>query len=379
MTARFFLALALLLGALLLAASLGAALFWYVAAVTALTIAFSLSTALIGAKALSLSGAVSARTLERGGLYDYVLTARAPRLCPIAPLEMRFLHDGAPGEAQAADISPRAEGEIAEEYAAAHVGVWAAGLYSARVHDVFEMFSVPVPVPPPQTVCVLPRPFEIERLKLLSGDDGRSIPGRASEDLTSPEDVRAYRPGDAMKKIHWKLSYRKRELLVRRFETPAPPDTLILLDCQAPEGADAPALRDALCETALSAARMQLTAENPVRVPFYGARATEYQSARVSTLPLLAEELARQPFSGGEPFERVLLLELRRMRRTGATVIITSRLTPGITQGVCNIRRMGATARFYLVTRTPDAESYMPYIAQMQSHLVEVCYVTPAR
>ena len=72
---------------------------------------------------------------------------------------------------------------------------------------------------------------------------------RATEDINSPSDVRTYAPGDPMKKIHWKLSLRKRELLVRRFEEPALPDALVLMDQSAPRAASHEAsadLRDAM-------------------------------------------------------------------------------------------------------------------------------------
>lgn len=46
---------------------------------------------------------------------------------------------------------------------------------------------------------------------------------RATEDISNPSDLRTYAPGDPMKKIHWKQSLRKQELLVRRFEEPALP------------------------------------------------------------------------------------------------------------------------------------------------------------
>ena len=66
------------------------------------------------------------------------------------------------------------------------------------------------------------------------------------------------------------------------------------------------------------------------------------------------------------------------MRRTGATIVITTRLDAHIVEGVSRIRRMGPSARLYLVTYTPDSPEDQPFITRLQHHLVEVCYVTPA-
>ena len=77
-------------------------------------------------------------------------------------------------------------------------------------------------------LLVLPQLFDIAPLRLSSGEMGTEAMARASEDVTNPTDVRTYQPGDPMKKIHWKLSARKQEALVRRFEDPVQPDALVL-------------------------------------------------------------------------------------------------------------------------------------------------------
>ncbi|NLB38330.1 MAG: DUF58 domain-containing protein [Clostridiales bacterium] len=232
-------------------------------------------------------------------------------------------------------------------------------------------------------VIVLPRSFAVSQLRFARQEDGRALPNRASEDITSPEDLRAYREGDSMKRIHWKLSLRKREVLVRRVEVPAPPDTLILMDCSDPVGGEnqvdgVPRLRDTLSETALSVARAQMEDGHSVRVPLYGAHAGEFHAGNNASLEILREELALQLFRGGEPFDKVLNVELRRMRRTGATIVITTRLTPQVVEGVKHIRRSGPNVRFYLVTFTGEEEQSAQLVRQMQHEMVEVMYVTPA-
>ena len=81
---------------------------------------------------------------------------------------------------------------------------------------------------------------------------------RAMEDPSSPNDFRAYQQGDPLKRIHWKMSARKRELIVKQFEEPALPDALVMLDTSPPQLAEgmpedqSAFLKDALLETAAS-------------------------------------------------------------------------------------------------------------------------------
>ncbi len=263
-----------------------------------------------------------------------------------------------------------------------HVGTYRVKINTITSSDLFGLFRFGRAVTEGYEVLCLPRPFPIEKPAFCLGDEGNAALNRSQEDYTSPDDLRSYREGDAMKRVHWKLSVRKRELLVRKYEMPAPPDTLILLDCSEIEDQEsaekADSVRDALCETAVAAASLQMADGSPVRLPLYGEHANEFCSDRSDTLTVLQEMLAWQTFRGGKDFARVLTTELRRMRRTGAAIIITTRLDYAVTDAVISIRRMGPSARLYLVTHTPGAEKYMPLVSRLQHHLVEVCYVTPA-
>ena len=175
---------------------------------------------------------------------------------------------------------------------------------------------------------------------------------------------------------------RKREIMIRRFEEPDLPDALVLLDCSAPaylppSPIDNPEafLQDTLCETAASIVIRQMKMDNPVRLPLMGAKPIEYDKSM--GIPTLLDELAQLDFGQAEHFERVLLLETRRMRRTGATAIVTSRLTSRVVDMIVRIRRMGPYVRVYLVTFAPDAAPLLPLISKLQQNTIDVCYVTP--
>lgn len=383
MTARFFAACCALIVTGLCALSLGGRVFYLVSWALLLMIGYALVSVLLAGRMLELEQSAQDVKVERGGSSNLAIRLRNKSLLPIAPLELHLsLPDGR--DKVLFDAGMLRQRTAGFPLFLPHVGLIPVGVQALYVSDIFRLFHLRKRrIQPPVQVCVLPRPFEVEKLKFLNLDDGRALPNRSSEDITSPEDTRSYRGGDAMKRIHWKLSSRRRELIVRRFEMPAPPDTLILMDCsdpvgckQVPDGLGR--MKDTLCETALSVARMQMENGQPVRLPLYGARTGEFQADKAGSLALLQEELAYQIFRGGEPFDKVLAVELRRMRRTGATIVITSRLDAQVVEGVKHIRRSGPSVRFYLVTLDPQDERFAPFVQQLQHHLVEVCYVTPA-
>ena len=383
MTRRGLAAVAALLTSGVCALSLGGALYYYIALLLALMLLYGLISCLWARNTAFCRQILSAPMVARGENAQLYLEAGHFCPLPIGFLQGEYRYDSQGGNC---DFSPAPfkTQEKSISLNSRHVGQYDTGLTKIWVRDLFGLFQMKKKLPPSSSVLtVLPRPFDIEKPRFALGDEGNAALSRTQEDYSAPEDVRTYRPGDAMKRIHWKLSSRKRELLVRQFETPAPPDTLILLDCDTPLGGEnvpegKESLRDALCETAVAVARLQMEDNSPVRLPMYGTRANEFSSDHAANLALLQEMLACQPFGSGEDFARVLNLELRRMRRTGATVIITTQLNAQIVEGISHIRRMGPSARLYLVTYTPDAAEYQPFVARLQHHLVEVCYVTPA-
>ncbi|MBR4501960.1 MAG: DUF58 domain-containing protein [Clostridia bacterium] len=302
--------------------------------------------------------------------------------CPFLSrtVTVRLIRGGRVQETEV-NVRPFRTDSIKVTLPAEHVGTERFGVESVVGGDLFGMFRISCRSREIWTVKVLPRPFDIEKPSFMVSDEGRSALKLSQEDYTSPEDTRAYIPGDALKRVHWKLSARKGEMTVRRYETPAPPDTLILMDNARVGSFDDEGdriLRDLLCETCAAVADLQLRDASPVRVPMYGEAPGEFVADEMSHSLLLQEMLASQAFESEFPFERVLQLELRRMRRTGAVIIVTTRLTPPIVEGIICMRRMGPSVRLYLASLRAEEEKVRDMVSRLQNHLVEVCYVTPA-
>ena len=383
MTGRLLAVLSVLAVTGLSALSLGGPVFYFVSWALVLMIVYALISLLAARFSLTFSQSLDEGRLERGGQGQLLVQARLKSPLPVGPLRLPLkLPEGQTDALMQLHFLRESSAGFSLRFP--HVGRWPVGAGKVILQDFFGLIRLGMKLKAPlPEALVLPRRFEVLPLDFARLDDGKALPGRSGEDITSPEDTRAYRRGDPFKRIHWKLSVRSRELVVRRFEIPEPPDTLILLDCTSPLGGagrpdDKARLVDTLTETALSVAAMQMSDSQPVRVPLYGLRQSEFHADRQGALAVLKEQLACQVFNGGVSFDRVLNLELRRMRRTGATILITTRLDAAVAEGVKNIRASGPNVRFYLITFTANAPEYSPYIALLQQHFVEVCYVTPA-
>ena len=343
---------------LLCALSTAGQIFWLLFWLLFMMLLFGAISSFWANATLSFDCQLSKNRVTRGEtvLMDISLSYRCP--LPVAPIQ---LNAGLPHDIGSFSLHvharPFADNAIQHELSCPHVGEYPAGVTSARVRDVFGLFSWQRQVPGANgRLSVLPRIHLAEPLAFSPGDADTESISRAFEDATLPTDVRAYQQGDELKKVHWKLSMRKRELLVRVYEQPARPDALILVDCAPPvsiNGDEMP-VRDAICEAAASLASLLLKDSAPVRLPLLDEVSVDINAQKPEDLPMVLDALSRCVFRGTQQFERVLLLETRRMRRTGSTAIVTSRMNPVIADMILRIRRIGPKVRVMLAA---DMES----------------------
>ena len=368
---------------LLCALSMGNRTYLLISIIIALAWVFSWASVQLAEKSVRVQNALSGLKVNRGEVVSMEISVSHQSPLPIAPvaLRMRATSNTPAGTIHLTQLGKRRQ-RVVHKFAADHVGAMFPGVDSYVVSDVFGFFKREhQPDMTGQELLVLPVPFDVEPLTFAAGDMGVETMKRAMEDPSSPSDIRAWQQGDPLKRIHWKASARKRELMVRQFEEPALPDALVLLDTSPPHLTDGyaeekrPYLKDALLETAASVVACQIRQDNPVRLPLVGDRPMEY-SSRMG-LPLLLEELARCTFNETEQFERVVMMQLGELRKTGAVVIITSRLTSILVELIVRMKRMGPNVRLYLVTFDPEEAAVVPLVGRLQHAGVEVNYVTP--
>ena len=378
-------ALPVIIAAALLAAALstGSAMFLTASLLVWTLIAFGFLSVWRAARTLTITSLLTDATVQRGEDVALEIGVEYRGLIPIAPLTVEVTA-GPDRPAQTLKLSgmPGSRQKLTLNFHAAHVGVTSPGVKRVVIQDLLGLFTVEkTPKARGGELIVLPLPFDVGELTYAAGDSGSESMARAAEDVTSPADVRTYQQGDAMKKIHWKLSMRKQELMVRRFEAPVMPDALVLLDCSRPprtadENAQAD-LRDALLETAASVMYQNIQTDHPAKLPIHGDHPIELDKGM--GMPVILEALSRVDFSAPDKFDRMLMLEMRRMRKVGCTVVVSARLNSRMVDVLSAMRRIGPYLRLYLITFNPEDETRLPMISKLQSEGIEVCYVTPVQ
>lgn len=378
---NLFLFVAAFLCSLLIALSTGSPFFLLISILVAISVTLGLIGVCYSARTLKTEVNLSESTVRRGADVQMTVRISCCGLIPIAPplLSIRSLY-GLPETRLLLSSFSCTPQSHSLPFHASHVGVTSPGITSCQFSDLFGMFTLTKLVP--QTTCeclVLPSSFEILPLNFAPGDPGSEIMARATEDLNAPSDIRVYQTGDPIKKIHWKLSLRKNELLVRKYDEPVLTDALVLLDTSSPPSMGHPEadadLRDTLLETAASVCNDLQKTDHMFRMPLNGIHPIEIDAN--TGLDSTFENLSRIDFSSSEKFERTLQIESGRLRKVGCVVIITARLNSNLVDLMIRIKRVGPIVRLYLITFAPNDPYVLPLIAKLKQAAVEVSYVTP--
>jgi len=239
--------------------------------------------------ALSLPGMAGCRlelsavpaALERGGKGTWQVSVERPGGLPLSRLSIRLTGENLlTGEREyrrviLSGVARRRPTELSA--ATLHCGLLELRVDKARVYDYLGLVSLPVAVPQPARLLCRPIPAETEPPAVPEGLGARPAPVSAAR-LGPGEDcdLRGYRPGDPMRSVHWKLSSKWDELIVRERAETLIPLPLLTLDRFGP-----PETLDKLLDRLLGLSRALLSVQRPHAVLWLD-RAGEPQLRAVS-------------------------------------------------------------------------------------------------
>jgi uncharacterized protein (DUF58 family) len=134
-------------------------------------------------------------------------------------------------------LQPRDETVVSVQLRGHHRGLARVGLKRLLCRDLFGLFRLSFHScrrsQLESMLIVLPRPFAFDPLHHLSTllqDKQQMKSWKPGSDLDAIANIRQQRPGDALKRAHWKLTARLDELMIREFENPLQQEVVVLCD-----------------------------------------------------------------------------------------------------------------------------------------------------
>ena len=114
-------------------------------------------------------------------------------------------------------------------------GLYPIRIETVRLTDVFGLFALRIPCNRQYTILTLPNTSLSEIGKIADGTDNDTTTKKTlfGNDKIEMTDVRNYLPGDSLKLVHWKLSSRHDDMIVKVFDQPADNKASVLVDFSA--------------------------------------------------------------------------------------------------------------------------------------------------
>ena len=308
--------------------------------------------------------------VTRGDTMITVFTVRHLSLLPVSAIRVELSVPSAYSPSRQVNVTapPFARKTFRSVIDCPHRGVFDAGVTRIRVTDVFGLITLSrAPGFKLVRLEVAPKSSTVSPMALTSIDMGPETRSRASEDNASPSDIRTWQQGDELKKVHWKQSLRRRELMVRTYEETARPDTLILPDLSSfTELRDQQlTLEDCVCEACLSAAQAQLDAGYPVRMPLVSAHPGEVAGQHPADIDRFRDALMRVRFDSPYGYEQALMLMQPRLQRTGGIVLATARLDTRVAALTVRLKRAGIAVKLIWVS-DDDGDEAMAMLERLK-------------
>ncbi len=119
-----------------------------------------------------------------------------------------------------------------------HCGTIQCSVHRAYVYDYLGFFCKPLKKPAPARITVRPRPVEAPELSPLSPARALRWKPKPGGGFSENYELRLYRPGDSVQRIHWKLSGKTGKLLLREPLEPADKPMLTLRLMGSPASLD---------------------------------------------------------------------------------------------------------------------------------------------
>ena len=220
--------------------------------------------------ALSLPGMLRCRlTLSavpaataRGGGAEWAVDTSVPPALPIARITLRLTEENLlTGQRQRGrfELTGVARRPARTNAPTEHCGLLELRADKLRVWDCLGLFSLRLPPPAPARLLCLPLPVQADPPRIPEGAGQRPTPRNAARRGPGEDyDLREYRPGDPLRSVHWKLSSKWDQLIVKERAEAVTPLPLLTLDRFGTPGE-----LDALLDRAAGMSRALLDAQQP--------------------------------------------------------------------------------------------------------------------
>lgn len=293
---------------------------------------------------------ISKTKIVKGDIVHYTLTMFNDTGLVFCPFRVRLSLDKIlfKGQYQSPTfvLYPRSKEVIDIPLQCRYRGYYRVGIKSVIIEDYFGLFSKEIKTLDAIKMIVYPRIKSLTALPMsqMNMDEITNVSAKRQEEPNNISHIREYEKGDSLGKIHWKLSAKYKELMVKQYCGEVSNKVQILLDTNRHFGDQESniAIEDKMVETVIMMTNYLLMHNKPLSFMYFDKQYVEVAGAGYNDFERFYEECA--------------LLEFPRKYNFGETVVnyyneaLSQNQVPG---------------HMYIITSTVD-EALMDYLSRLK-------------
>ena len=222
-------------------------------------------------------------------------------------------------------------------------GVYPLGKLTVTVWDLFRIVRYTKDIDTGLTVKVYPRLYPVKGLFPGASDiyrDTYASHGQ-NENQYTMQDIRGYRAGDSLKRVHWKISAKRGELFVKNYEKVTGTETALFIDMHETNYGYGEEAEELIVDTALSIVHGMLAHHVEMNVYINAAHGMHFQVHSTQGFEDLVEHCLTQKSDGTMDFLEFLQRYYYQIPRTSAITIVLAAVTERVAHNILAVKKSG--------------------------------------
>jgi len=244
-----------------------------------------------------------------------------------------------------------------------------------KVSDLFHISSFESQVNSDISIKVYPRIYKVKPLALGGIDIYREAADlkSSSEDQHTIRDVRKYREGDSLKKVHWKLSAKQDDLFVKNLDTISGEEVVLFVDMNKKNYTyeDKGIIEERIVDFSASLVHQIVKKSLNIKVFLNASPGRYFELDDKPGFDKLMDFLMSQKSDSSTDLYQYMYENTFRLHRMNKIAVVVSELDDMLVDTLIKMSSSGyLISVFYCVA----GDTQRAYSSQLQKALVECCY-----
>jgi uncharacterized protein (DUF58 family) len=182
----------------------------------------------------------------------------------------------------------------------------------------------------------------------------------STEDQFTIKDVRKYRNGDSLKKVHWKLSAKHNELYVKNADTISGEELILFMDMNKNNYSydELGKAEEAVVDISMSIINYMIQREMNLNIFINSDSLTSYKVSVKEDFNSLMELMVNMKSNGVLDLSTFMKEQCYKLPKVNKIVIVTATLTESLSNSLISYKKQGYNLSVFYYLKDVEAESY---------------------